>query len=63
MDFIFMHYRNMEVHMDTPKRIVHYIKGALTRGLHLYPSFTSTRISYTNDDCGGRLSRYLTLNV
>ena len=39
--------------MTALKRIVRYIKGTLDRGLHLYPSQTTTLISYIDADWGG----------
>ncbi|XP_062100016.1 uncharacterized mitochondrial protein AtMg00810-like [Humulus lupulus] len=49
---LFMH-NPMEEHMNSLKRIVHYIQGNLDHGLHLYPSSTSTLVSYTDVDWGG----------
>lgn len=49
---LFMH-NPMDVHMHALKRIVHYFKGTLSYNLHLYPSSTSTLISYTDADWGG----------
>ncbi|XP_055814312.1 uncharacterized mitochondrial protein AtMg00810-like [Solanum dulcamara] len=49
---LFMHDPKDE-HMLALKRIVRYIQGTLDYGLHLYPSFTSTLISYTDADWGG----------
>ncbi|KAK4354383.1 hypothetical protein RND71_026577 [Anisodus tanguticus] len=40
-------------HMNTLKRIIRYIQGTLDYGLHLYPSSTSTLVSYTDADWGG----------
>jgi len=42
-----------EEHMHALKRIVRYIQGTLDHGLHLYPSSTSTLLSYTDADWGG----------
>ena len=39
--------------MNALKRILRYIQGTLTYGLHLYPSSTSTLVSYTDADWGG----------
>lgn len=49
---LFMH-DPREEHMHALKRIVRYIQGTLDHGLHLYPSATSTLISYTDADWGG----------
>ncbi|XP_021737680.1 uncharacterized protein LOC110704191 [Chenopodium quinoa] len=40
-------------HMDDLKRIIRYIQGTHGHSLHLYPSSTSTLISYTDADWGG----------
>ncbi|KAK4369879.1 hypothetical protein RND71_009354 [Anisodus tanguticus] len=40
-------------YMNTLKRIIRYIQGTLDYGLHLYPSSTSTLVSYTDADWGG----------
>ncbi|KAK4347064.1 hypothetical protein RND71_033403 [Anisodus tanguticus] len=40
-------------HMNAIKRIIRYIQGTLDYGLHLYPSSTSTLVSYTDADWGG----------
>ncbi|KAK4353151.1 hypothetical protein RND71_028669 [Anisodus tanguticus] len=40
-------------HMNALKCIIRYIHGTLDYGLHLYPSSTSTLVSYTDADwCG-----------
>ncbi|KAK4364549.1 hypothetical protein RND71_015907 [Anisodus tanguticus] len=49
---LFMHDPRVE-HMNALKRIIRYIHGTLDYGLHLYPSSTSTFVSYTNADWGG----------
>ncbi|XP_048501601.1 uncharacterized mitochondrial protein AtMg00810-like [Beta vulgaris subsp. vulgaris] len=49
---LFMH-DPREEHMHALKRIVRYIHGTLDHGLHLYPSSTSSRISYTDADWDG----------
>ena len=43
----------MEAHMHAFKHILRYIRGTIQHGLHLYPSSTSSLISYTDVDCGG----------
>ncbi|KAK4347085.1 hypothetical protein RND71_033424 [Anisodus tanguticus] len=40
-------------HMHALKRIIRYIHGTLNFILHLYPSFVSTLVSYTDADWGG----------
>jgi len=49
---LFMH-DPREEHMHALKRIVRYIQGTLDHGLHLYPSSTSTLLSYTDANWGG----------
>ncbi|KAK4346025.1 hypothetical protein RND71_036201 [Anisodus tanguticus] len=49
---LFMHDPKIE-HMNALKRIIRYIQGTLDYGLHLYPSSTSTLVSYTDADWGG----------
>ncbi|KAK4374957.1 hypothetical protein RND71_005634 [Anisodus tanguticus] len=49
---LFMHDPRVE-HMNAIKRIIRYIQGTLDYGLHLYPSSTSTLVSYTDADWGG----------
>ncbi|KAK4358302.1 hypothetical protein RND71_023912 [Anisodus tanguticus] len=49
---LFMHDPRVE-HMNAIKRIIRYIRGTLDYGLHLYPSSTSTLVSYTDADWGG----------
>ena len=39
-------------HMHALKRILCYIQGTIDHGLHLYPSSTSTLVSYTDADWG-----------
>ncbi|KAK4338578.1 hypothetical protein RND71_043065 [Anisodus tanguticus] len=51
---LFMHDPRVE-HMNVLKRIIRYIQGTLDYGLHLYPSSTSTLVSYTDADWGGCL--------
>ncbi|KAK4346002.1 hypothetical protein RND71_036178 [Anisodus tanguticus] len=46
-------YNPMEDHMHALKRIVRYIQVTLDHDLHLYPSSTTTLISYTDVDWGG----------
>ncbi|KAK4368107.1 hypothetical protein RND71_011899 [Anisodus tanguticus] len=46
---LFMHDPRFE-HMNAIKRIIRYIQGTLDYGLHLYPSSTSTLVSYTDVD-------------
>ncbi|KAK4358652.1 hypothetical protein RND71_020881 [Anisodus tanguticus] len=48
---LFMHDLRVE-HMNALKRIIRYIQGTLDYGLHLYPSSTSTLVSYTDADWG-----------
>nr|KYP50110.1 hypothetical protein KK1_028093 [Cajanus cajan] len=49
---LFMHDLR-EAHMYALKRILRYIQGTMDLGLHLYPSSTSTPLSYTDVDWGG----------
>lgn len=49
---LFMH-APREEHMHALKRILRYIQGTLDHGLHLYPSSTTTLLSYTDADWGG----------
>nr|KYP54019.1 hypothetical protein KK1_000185 [Cajanus cajan] len=42
-----------EEHMHTLKRILRYLQGTMDFGLHLYPSSTSTLLSYTDADWVG----------
>ena len=49
---LFMH-NPMEAHMHALRRILRYIRGTIHHGLHLYPSSTSSLISYTDADWGG----------
>ncbi|XP_056692048.1 uncharacterized mitochondrial protein AtMg00810-like [Spinacia oleracea] len=42
-----------DAHMQALKRIIRYIQGTLTLGLHLYPSPISDLVSYTDADWGG----------
>ncbi|KAK4369257.1 hypothetical protein RND71_013049 [Anisodus tanguticus] len=49
---LFMYDPRVE-HMNRIKRIIRYIQGTLDYGLHLYPSSTSTLVSYTYVDWGG----------
>nr|KYP50099.1 hypothetical protein KK1_028174 [Cajanus cajan] len=51
---LFMH-DPREEHMHALKRILHYIQGTMDLGLHLYPSSTSTILSYTDADWDGCL--------
>nr|KYP70708.1 hypothetical protein KK1_009936 [Cajanus cajan] len=44
-----------EEHMHALKRILRYIQGTMDLGFHLYPSSTSTLLSYTDADWGGCL--------
>jgi len=46
---LFMH-DSREEYMHTLKCIVCYIQGTLDHGLHLYPSSTSTLLSYIDAD-------------
>ena len=39
--------------MSALKRIIRYVQGTLDHGLHLYPSYFSSLVSYTNADWGG----------
>ena len=48
---LFMH-QPMDEHMQALKCIIRYVKGSLHHGLHLYPSSTSTLLSYTDADWG-----------
>ena len=49
---LFMHDPKDE-HMHALKRILCYIQGTIDHGLHLYPSSTSTLVSYTDANWGG----------
>ena len=49
---LFMH-DPREEHMHALRRILRYIKGTLSFGLHLSPSDMSSLIAYTNADWGG----------
>ncbi|XP_055803170.1 uncharacterized mitochondrial protein AtMg00810-like [Solanum dulcamara] len=49
---LFMHDPRDE-HMNALKHIVRYLQGTLDYGLHLYPSSTTTLVSYTDADWGG----------
>ncbi|KAK4358278.1 hypothetical protein RND71_023888 [Anisodus tanguticus] len=51
---LFMHDPRIE-HMNALKRIIRYIQDTLDYGLHLYPSSTSTLVSYTDAYWGGCL--------
>ncbi|XP_071688565.1 uncharacterized mitochondrial protein AtMg00810-like [Rutidosis leptorrhynchoides] len=42
-----------EVNMQALRRILRYLKGTLTHGLHLTPSSLSSLVSYTDADWGG----------
>ena len=46
-------YDPKDEHMHALKRILRYIRGTIDHGLHLYPSSTSTLVSYTDADWGG----------
>ena len=47
-----MHNPKVE-HMTALKRILRYVKGTLSYGLHMYKSKLSSLISYTDADWGG----------
>lgn len=49
---LFMH-NPMEAHMHVLRRILRYIHGTSNYVLHLYPSFITSLISYTDVDMGG----------
>ena len=49
---LFMH-DPREPHMHALRRILRYVKGTLSLGLHLHPSSTTGLVSYTNADWGG----------
>jgi hypothetical protein len=49
---LFMH-DPMDDHMHSLRRILRYIQGTSHYGLHLYPSSTTSLISYTDADWGG----------
>jgi hypothetical protein len=49
---LFMH-NPMDDHMQALRRILRYVKGTSQYGLHLYPSSTTSLISYTDADWGG----------
>ncbi|XP_039690650.1 uncharacterized mitochondrial protein AtMg00810-like [Medicago truncatula] len=44
---------SMDDHMQALRRILRYVQGTRQYGLHLYPSSTSSLISYTDADWGG----------
>ena len=49
-----LHMHNPRVeHMNALKRILRYLQGTLSFGLHLYPSSFHTLISYSDADWGG----------
>ncbi|MFS7990534.1 putative RNA-directed DNA polymerase [Helianthus anomalus] len=43
----------IKVHMNALKRILRYIKGTVSFGLHINPSPTTSLVSYTDVDWGG----------
>ncbi|KAE8720102.1 hypothetical protein F3Y22_tig00109916pilonHSYRG00008 [Hibiscus syriacus] len=45
-------------HMTALKRIIHYLHGTLSHGLHLYKSTVDRLISYTDADWGGCPNTY-----
>uniref|UniRef100_A0A6N2KBQ3 Uncharacterized protein n=2 Tax=Salix viminalis TaxID=40686 RepID=A0A6N2KBQ3_SALVM len=49
---LFMHDPRSQ-HMSALKRIIRYVKGTSTFGLHLYPSSIHDLLSYTDADWGG----------
>lgn len=49
---LFMH-NPIDIHMHALRRILRYIQGTKHYGLHLYPSSTTSLISYTDADWGG----------
>ncbi|PNY09701.1 copia protein [Trifolium pratense] len=49
---LFMH-NPMDTHMHALRRILRYIQGTKHYGLHLYPSSTTSLLSYTDADWGG----------
>uniref|UniRef100_A0A1J3FNB4 Putative mitochondrial protein n=1 Tax=Noccaea caerulescens TaxID=107243 RepID=A0A1J3FNB4_NOCCA len=49
---LFMH-APREPHFNALKRILRYIKGTITQGLHITPSNTTTLTAYTDADWGG----------
>ncbi|XP_055808321.1 uncharacterized mitochondrial protein AtMg00810-like [Solanum dulcamara] len=49
---LFMH-DPWDEHMNALKRIMRYLQGTLDYGLHLYPSSTTTFVSYNDVDWGG----------
>lgn len=49
---LFMH-DPMDDHMHSLRRILRYIQGTNHYGLHLYPSSTTSLVSYTDVDWGG----------
>ncbi|GAU43462.1 hypothetical protein TSUD_141000 [Trifolium subterraneum] len=49
---LFMH-NPMDDHMQALRRILRYVQGTRQYGLHLYPSSTTSLISYTDADWGG----------
>lgn len=49
---LFMH-DPRQPHFTALKRVLRYLKGTLTLGLHLYPSLPTKLISYSDADWGG----------
>lgn len=49
---LFMH-NPMDTHMHALRMILRYIQGTKHYGLHLYPSFTTSLLSYTNSNWSG----------
>ena len=50
--YLFMHDPRTQ-HMTALKRIIRYIKGTSTHGLHISPSLVNTLTTYTDADWGG----------
>ncbi|KAI3680090.1 hypothetical protein L2E82_50682 [Cichorium intybus] len=49
-----LHMHDLRIdHMQALKRIIRYIQGTLTHGLHLYASPVSSLVAYTDADWGG----------
>lgn len=42
-----------DIHMQALKHTIRYVQGTLDHSLHLYPTFVTTLISYTDADWGG----------
>ncbi|GKA67283.1 ribonuclease H-like domain-containing protein, partial [Tanacetum coccineum] len=50
--YLYMH-DSREPHLAALKRILRYVQGTLDLGLHLYASFTTSLVGYTDADWAG----------